>query len=130
MECHPCFQKLLGSLHVVRHRFAMREYGGQSEKPTWLYSSAPFSQKQSFDLRCLLEGAPNICSCTKSCTTLGVENPCDGGRFLRESSEWSSKEINLGSIITDIPAKTKALVFVYFVKHHWCPTFVDLLTSK
>ena len=39
MEMHPCFQHLISTLNVYRHRISMHDFGGESSKPTWLYSS-------------------------------------------------------------------------------------------
>ena len=38
MQELPCFQDFMACVTCYRHRFCMRDYGGKSEKPTWLYS--------------------------------------------------------------------------------------------
>ena len=40
MQELPCFQDFMACVSCYRHRFCMRDYGGKSEKPTWLYSSS------------------------------------------------------------------------------------------
>lgn len=39
MELHPLFQELMGKIAVWKHTIRMGQYGANSEKPTWLYSS-------------------------------------------------------------------------------------------
>ncbi|CAE7441062.1 unnamed protein product [Symbiodinium necroappetens] len=39
MEHHPCFQEVLGMVHLVKKTIYMQNYGGASPKPTILYSS-------------------------------------------------------------------------------------------
>lgn len=38
MEHHPCFQEVLGMVHLVKKTIYMQNYGGTSPKPTILYS--------------------------------------------------------------------------------------------
>ena len=40
MERHPRFQLLIALIDVFRHSIFMKDFGGESAKGTWLYSSA------------------------------------------------------------------------------------------
>ena len=43
-EQHPRLQELFGVLHVHRKFIRMIDFGGPTEKPTWLYSRLSASQ--------------------------------------------------------------------------------------
>ena len=38
MQEHPAFQQFMRRVQTFRYYLAMRDYGGPTQKPTWLYS--------------------------------------------------------------------------------------------
>lgn len=50
MQELPVFQHLMGCLDCYRHRLLMGDFGGMSEKPTWLYSSYSISKIQVYSI--------------------------------------------------------------------------------
>ena len=42
MERHPAFRHLCKVSKIYRFRVAMSDFGGHSEKPSWLYSNCPW----------------------------------------------------------------------------------------
>ena len=54
MELHPTMQRLLQLLQIHRLRIKMKDFGGESDKATLLYSSPLKSKKQMISFCCLL----------------------------------------------------------------------------
>ena len=44
MAYHPLFQEFMAIIPTWRVAFAMKSFGGESEKPTWLYASHALAQ--------------------------------------------------------------------------------------
>jgi hypothetical protein len=86
MERHPRFRWLCRVCNVYRVRMTMADYGGDSLKPSWLYTNCPFLQTIA-DFKCPSEEVPNRTLAVHYKNSAG--KPCvRGGPDLKQSQAY------------------------------------------